>query len=291
MIRRRRSRAHCSRPKCVTIPRSSTRIGWRADARNRRRRGSRVIRAALQIMALCFPGPANCASRHGRKSTWTAAVDPPRRTNEDAPRPSNPLAPPSRGDPPRTARHHWPWNACLPRCQALGLALERKHSQRGAPAARYEADEMTSHGFRTIASTLLNESASGAQTPSSRPGPPGQQRRQAAYARGEYWDERVRMARWWRSPRCASNAKARRRVGQHSIREFEAPPWVEIRHLVPTGVAGPPAQGGRTSAPCRSQATESGPTEKLAAGGHRPHLTLADVATAALWMFRARRAV
>ena len=56
----------------------------------------------------------------------------------------------------------------------------------------------TPHGFRSTASTLLNESgkfspdaierALAHKDPDSVRG---------AYARGAYWDERVKMARWW----------------------------------------------------------------------------------------------
>src|SRR3546814_2215689 len=63
----------------------------------------------------------------------------------------------------------------------------------------YSGDEMTSHGFRAMASTLLNEMG--------RWHPDAIERQLAhaeadavrrAYARGEYWDERVGMvqARW-----------------------------------------------------------------------------------------------
>ncbi len=62
----------------------------------------------------------------------------------------------------------------------------------------FGADEMTSHGFRTIASTLLNES--GQWSPDAIERALAHQDSNAvrrAYARGEYWDERVRMAKWW----------------------------------------------------------------------------------------------
>jgi integrase len=62
----------------------------------------------------------------------------------------------------------------------------------------YSQDEATAHGFRATASTLLNE---------SRKWSPDAIERQLAhvesngvrraYARGEYWDERVKMMIWW----------------------------------------------------------------------------------------------
>jgi integrase len=62
----------------------------------------------------------------------------------------------------------------------------------------YGADEMTAHGFRASFSTLANESGLW--------NPDAIERALAhveandvrrAYARGEHWDERVRMAAWW----------------------------------------------------------------------------------------------
>lgn len=62
----------------------------------------------------------------------------------------------------------------------------------------FGADEMTSHGFRATFSTIANESG--------RWHPDAIERALAhvegnavrrAYARGEHWDERVRMAEWW----------------------------------------------------------------------------------------------
>jgi integrase len=62
----------------------------------------------------------------------------------------------------------------------------------------YSQDEATAHGFRATASTLLNESGLW--------NPDAIERQLAhvdadsvrrAYARGEHWDERVRMMQWW----------------------------------------------------------------------------------------------
>lgn len=62
----------------------------------------------------------------------------------------------------------------------------------------YGPDEMTSHGFRAAASTLLNES--GKWSPDAIERALAHQDADAvrrAYARGEHWKERVAMAQWW----------------------------------------------------------------------------------------------
>ena len=62
----------------------------------------------------------------------------------------------------------------------------------------FKANEMTSHGFRASASTLLNESGKWAEDAIERQlahiDKNGVRR---AYARGAFWDERIRMMQWW----------------------------------------------------------------------------------------------
>ncbi len=62
----------------------------------------------------------------------------------------------------------------------------------------YGQDEMTAHGFRAAASTLLNESGKFSADAIERA--LAHQDKDAirrTYARGEYWSERVKMAVWW----------------------------------------------------------------------------------------------
>lgn len=82
------------------------------------------------------------------------------------------------------------------------LSLQRPMSENALNGALrrlgYSGEEMTSHGFRAMASTLLNEMG--------RWHPDAIERQLAhvesnnvrrAYSRGEYWDERVRMMQHW----------------------------------------------------------------------------------------------
>lgn len=64
----------------------------------------------------------------------------------------------------------------------------------------YGSDEMTAHGFRSMASTLLNESGRWSPDAIERALAHGDSDSvRAAYHRGAHWDERVRMATWWSS--------------------------------------------------------------------------------------------
>jgi integrase len=62
----------------------------------------------------------------------------------------------------------------------------------------YSTDEMTSHGFRSTASTLLNESGKWSADAIERSLAHGDTDAvRGAYHRGAHWAERVRMAQWW----------------------------------------------------------------------------------------------
>lgn len=62
----------------------------------------------------------------------------------------------------------------------------------------YSQDEATAHGFRATASTLLNESGRWhADAIERQLAHEDNDAIRRAYARAEFWDERVRMMRWW----------------------------------------------------------------------------------------------
>jgi integrase len=62
----------------------------------------------------------------------------------------------------------------------------------------YATDEMTAHGFRAMASTLLNESGKWHPDAIERALAHGDADKvRAAYHRGTHWNERVAMAQWW----------------------------------------------------------------------------------------------
>lgn len=62
----------------------------------------------------------------------------------------------------------------------------------------FTKDEMTAHGFRSTASTLLNESGLWHPDAIERALAHGDSNAiRGTYNRGNYWDERVKMAQWW----------------------------------------------------------------------------------------------
>ena len=62
----------------------------------------------------------------------------------------------------------------------------------------FSKDEVTAHGFRATASTLLNESGLWNHDAIERALAHGDSDAvRGTYARGQFWDERVKMAQWW----------------------------------------------------------------------------------------------
>ncbi len=62
----------------------------------------------------------------------------------------------------------------------------------------YSGKEMTAHGFRALASTLLNESGKWSADAIERAlAHDTSSTVRGNYHRGEHWDERVRMSQWW----------------------------------------------------------------------------------------------
>ena len=62
----------------------------------------------------------------------------------------------------------------------------------------FTGDEMTAHGFRAMASTLLNESGKWSADAIERAlGHKDKDQIRGAYHRGKHWEERVQMAQWW----------------------------------------------------------------------------------------------
>lgn len=62
----------------------------------------------------------------------------------------------------------------------------------------YAGDEMTAHGFRAMASTLLNESGLwGSDAIERALAHKDSDAVRGSYNRGPHWEERVRMAQWW----------------------------------------------------------------------------------------------
>ena len=86
----------------------------------------------------------------------------------------------------------------FPSARSAGRPMSENTINAALQRLGFKQDEMTAHGFRSAASLILNES--GLWNPDAIERQlahvePDAARR--AYARADYWDERVRMMAWW----------------------------------------------------------------------------------------------
>jgi integrase len=85
----------------------------------------------------------------------------------------------------------------------------------------YSGQEMTAHGFRSMASTLLNESGKWNPDAIERAlGHNDSNSVRGAYHRGAHWEERVKMAQWW----------------SDNLDELRSPNWVSAMDASVDGV-------------------------------------------------------
>jgi len=169
--------------------------------------GQPTTKAALQLIAILFPRPGELRQAEWKEFDLAAAVW---------------TIPATRAKMRREHRVPLPMQAldilqALRKLTGTGQLVFPGHGMSGGEGRRiaprpmsentlnaalrrmgFTADEMTSHGFRAAASTMLNESglwASDAIEVALAHQDANAVRR--AYARGQFWDERVKMAQWW----------------------------------------------------------------------------------------------
>lgn len=163
--------------------------------------GQPVTLAALRLMALLFPRPGELRQAEWRefnleKAEW---VLPPARMK---------MRRPHRCPLPRQAidlladlhrvSGHGRGGLVFPSIRTVLRPISENTLNAALRRLGYGKDEVTAHGFRATASTLLNESGLWHPDAIERQlaHVEGNEVRRA-YARGEHWDERVRMMQWW----------------------------------------------------------------------------------------------
>src|SRR3546814_9229627 len=80
----------------------------------------------------------------------------------------------------------------------------------------YTTDEMTAHGFREMASTLLNESGKWSPAAIERALSHGDTDKvRGAYHRGQHWQGSVELAQWWSDRLDTRDRKSTRMTSSH----------------------------------------------------------------------------
>ncbi|HEX8233366.1 MAG TPA: integrase arm-type DNA-binding domain-containing protein [Caulobacteraceae bacterium] len=161
--------------------------------------GSFVVRNALQLMALCYPRPGELRQAEWpefdlQKRIWTIPAE---RMKMRRPH-VNPLSRQATEVLERVRQVTGKGRLVFPGARTASRPLSENTLNAALRRLGYTTEQMSSHGFRTTASTLMNES--GLWNPDaierSLAHVDGNAVRQA-YARGAYWEERVCMAQWW----------------------------------------------------------------------------------------------
>jgi integrase len=155
--------------------------------------------AALKLMAILFPRPGELRLAEWREfdlanALWTIPASRAKMRREHrVPLPRQALAI-LEGLKPYTGHGA----LVLPGLRTVMRPISENTMNAALRRMGYSQDDMTSHGFRAAASTLLNES--GKFNPDAIERALAHQEADAvrkAYSRGEYWQERVTMAQWW----------------------------------------------------------------------------------------------
>jgi len=95
----------------------------------------------------------------------------------------------------------------------------------------FEKDEMTGHGFRSAASSMLNEAGLwNADAIERQLAHVDGDAVRKVYARADFWDERVRMMVWW-ADRC-EKCVAARRFNSSAIFALNVPLYIFTMHRV-----------------------------------------------------------
>ncbi|MDA0220985.1 MAG: tyrosine-type recombinase/integrase [Proteobacteria bacterium] len=161
--------------------------------------GQPTTRAALQLMAVLFPRPGELRAAEWcefdlESAVWTIPAERPKmRRAHRVPLPAQAVSI-LRALKQLTGRGA----LVFPSIRSVLRPMSENTLNAALRRMGYSKDEMTAHGFRATASTLLNESGRWAPDVIERQlGHQDTNEVRRAYARGDHWDERVRMLDWW----------------------------------------------------------------------------------------------
>ena len=161
--------------------------------------GQQTTRIALQLLALLFPRPgelrmASWAEFDVEKAIWTipASKMKMRRAHRV------PLARQTIAILGSLREITGDGALLFPAIRGPGRAMSENTLNAALRRLGYSIDEVTAHGFRATAATLLNEcNLWNADAIERQLAHVENNDVRRAYARGEHWDERVRMMSWW----------------------------------------------------------------------------------------------
>jgi integrase len=159
-----------------------------------------IVRAAMLVLAYCFPRPGECRLARWPEvdlddAAWTIPAERTKMRREHRVPLSRQAVATFRALHEITGNH--PDKLCFP-----GKRAHNPISENTIGAALrtlgFGQEEMCAHGFRALASSLLHEESEFPSEVIERAlGHQDQNSIRRAYARNDYWKERVRLAQWW----------------------------------------------------------------------------------------------
>lgn len=161
--------------------------------------GTPETRAALKLMALLYPRPGELRQAEWAEFDLDGAVwtIPEARTKMRRAH-RKPLSSAALSVLRDLRNHTGNRRLAFPSVQSADRPLSENTMNAALRRLGYAQTEMTSHGFRATASTLLNESGLWpADAIEAELGHMGADEVRRAYHRALYWDDRVKMAGWW----------------------------------------------------------------------------------------------
>lgn len=160
-----------------------------------------VVRAAMQILAYCFPRPGECRLARWKEvdfkaKVWTIPAERTKMRREH----KVPLSRQAIG----VFRElhgltgHTEDGLCFPGERALDRPISENTVCAALRTLGFSQEEMSAHGFRALASSLLHEHSKFSSEVIERAlAHQDANAVRRAYARSEYWPDRVRLAQWW----------------------------------------------------------------------------------------------
>ncbi len=161
--------------------------------------GQPTTRAGLQLLAILFPRPGELRLAEWRefdfdKAVWTVPASrmKMRRTHK------SPLSRQAIAILQELRRSVGGGRLAFPGLRSIETPMSDGAMNAALRRMGYDKDEVTPHGFRASAATLLNESAKWHPDAIERQLAHVEENEvRRAYTRGEHWEERARMMQWW----------------------------------------------------------------------------------------------
>jgi integrase len=159
-----------------------------------------VVRAAMQIMAYCFPRPGECRLARWDEidfddKVWIIPAERPKMRREHKIPLSRQALATFRDLHKLTGLES---QLCFPGQRAVDRPISENTICVALRTIGFGKEEMSAHGFRALASSLLHERSDfSSETIERALGHQDANAIRRAYARGAHWDERVKLMQWW----------------------------------------------------------------------------------------------